>query len=118
MGAVRGHHHTLLPGVAEVVQLTCANTNIQPIVWPDQVGGLARGAQVEGVGVVAFHSHHDPDLSGGVMVVFHFPLGLWPRLVVEADVTAGGRRHGESCALRQLVSGQHCWAGGGGHRYC
>jgi hypothetical protein len=108
MGAVRGHHHTLLPGVAEVVKHACAHTNIQPIVGSDQVGGLAGGAHVEGVGVVALHPHHDPDLSGRVMVVFHFLLSLWPGLLVRADVTAGGQWHGESCALRPgsvLVSG-------------
>ena len=65
--------------------------------------GLAGWAHLEGVGVVALHPHHDPDLARGVMVVLNLSGSLWPGLLVVADMTAGGRRHGVAgvlhCAL-------------------
>ena len=112
MKVVRGDHHTLLSGVPEVMELAGAHTDIEAIVRPDQVGGLAGWAHVEGVGVVTLHPHHHPDLARGIMVVLDLSGCLWPGLVVGADVTTGGQRHGVAGVLHSALV---CWSAAAGY---
>ena len=64
MAGVRGTHDCLLPGVVELVELRGADTNIQAVLEPGEVGGLAGGAEILHILSLKLHPLEDPVLPG------------------------------------------------------
>ena len=46
MAGVGGTHCSLVSGMVDLVELRVTDTDVQPIVEPGEVGGLAGGAEI------------------------------------------------------------------------
>ena len=49
--------------VVDVVQLACAQADVEPLLWPGGVGGHAGGAHIAPVRLTKLHPLHDSDLT-------------------------------------------------------
>ena len=92
-------HYSLVSGVVEPVELGVADTDVEAIVGPGEVGGLAGGAEILQVLCLVLHLLENPVLPGGTVLVEYWLERLRVWLPIGADVTLGrvgtgqGRRH-------------------------
>ena len=64
VAGVRGTHNCLVPGVVELVELRRADTDVQAVLEPGEVGGLACGAEILHVLCLELNPLEDPVLPG------------------------------------------------------
>ena len=64
VGGIRGAHNTTVSRLVKVVKGGVAHTDVEPIGWPGEVGGLTCGAQVQLVLLVILHLLQHPELLG------------------------------------------------------
>ena len=89
MRAVWGADNSRLPRLVELMELTGAHTDVQPIVQPGQVAGLACGAEVVTVSGGILSTLQHPDLASRPVAVVDLYGGLREGLAVGAEHALG-----------------------------
>ena len=78
------------------MELRGTDADIEPILKPGEVGGLAGGAEILQVLCLVLHPLKYPILPGGAVLVVHWLQGVGVWLLEGADLTLGrpGAGHG------------------------
>ena len=108
MAGVGGTHCSLVSGMVDLVELRVADTDVQPIVEPGEVGGLAGGAEILQVLRLVLHLLEYPVLPGGTVLVEYWLERVRVWLPIGADLTLGRAGTGQDGRHPLVPDTDHC----------